>query len=504
MEFNLSKDELNQIRLGLHPEWERVGDSSAYGGVFKSSKRPGKVIKVQSGDYKTYDNEIARQFQAQLGNIGEYETPNLGVSNYYPHDDSVKKTPNEIGVYKYSPNELGVSFIEMDEADFADTYSGGGNTVRHAKAKGLMSLYNDARVSHTDDHNGNIKFNPDTGKAVILDYGLAREGDGDHGRGKRVERIQQSLQTTNNLDVLDSWNEIHGDLYSDHITNPTPKSKAALDDWVKQGEEIALKTDPSIPPVNWTDRLQGDLKGDELEKPLTVTRSGAQSWGGGQPVRSAPVSGPPIPSLPNTSWFDGHLAAVDGLRSSLGDLVQKPFQSTPLRGALSVGAADLIPSRESIQTAYQKGPMSALKQHSEEFLKSVPIAAGIGLTAQATPALATAAAYAGPGLVAVAGAEAVDEVVKQQTGESIIPKFQQAIGTKPRTGRVEGSPQEKLKAELDRIQNPPTIKPTTRKPRRTQIKDAPFPDFAHRLRLAGDRFNPSKLEFGLSELIFGR
>ena len=249
--MDLSKDDLRQIQVGGHPEWTRIGDPSAYGGVFKSQKYPGKVIKVQSGDYKLYDNEIARQFQAQIENQGDYEVAQIHSSNFYPNNPSVQKKPDSNGIYKYEPEQTGISYIFMDEADF-DEVQGGINTRKSGKARGLISLYNDAGVSHTDDHPGNIKWNNKTGKPVLLDFGLATEADGNTGRGKRIERIQQLLSSSGNQDMLDLWNETHGDLYSDHIQGPTPKTKADLDNWVKQGEEVGLMTHPNIADVNWT------------------------------------------------------------------------------------------------------------------------------------------------------------------------------------------------------------------------------------------------------------
>ena len=494
MELDFDVKTLKQIQAGVHPEWRRIGDPSAYGGVFKSDKHPGKVVKVQTGDYRIFDNEISRQFQAQLGNVGDYETPNLGQAGFIPNDPGAKKMPNSAGILKYNPDQVGISFITMDEADFAQQYQGGRNTTRHAKAKGLASLYNNAGVSHTDDHPGNIKYNPKSGKAVILDYGLAGPGDGNHGRGKIVERIQQRLRSSNNIDMLDLFNEQYGDLMSDHLTEPTPQSKAALDDIIRQGEEVAEMTDPRIEPVNWSERARDNFKGVEIEQPLTVKASGAKQFD----------------LKPETGGLTSLIARVQGL----ADQLTSRSNATPpkLKGYgpggafLSLGAADLIPSRETVKTAAKEGPVAAAKQHGGEMIRSLPVAGGVAALSTAVPQLATAAPYIAPGLIAVAGAEAIDETVKQTTGEGVLSKVRQTIGTEERTGysAPNNSLKEQIKRDIDRVNNPPTITPTKKNPRYGSLKNSPAPELGRRLRLAGERFNPSKLEFGISEILFGR
>jgi len=491
---DFTKDELRQIQMGIHPEWNRIGDNSAYGGVYKSKKYPGKVIKVQSGDHRTFDNEVGKQFQAFLSNDGDYEVPQLHQAEFFPNDPSISKRPDpKSGILKYDPHTTGISFIAMDEADF-DEVQGAVSRRNHASARGFTSLYRGG-VSHTDDHAGNVKWNSKTNKPVILDYGLAQIADGTTGSGKRVERIQNMLGLSGNVDLLDTWNEIHGDLYSDHITNPTPKSKAALDDWLKQGEDVGMMTDPRIAPVNWTEE---NRKMADLDKPLEVTSSGPKAW-------NRKSNAPPTPGG-MTGVLENIIQQMQENRDKLQTNPPKLKNYGSLGTFLSLGAADLIPSRETVKSAYNKGPIEAAKQHGNEFVRSIPVASGLALLSNTVPAIAQAAPYVAPALITTAVAEATDEVVKQQTGEGVIPKFRQAIGTEKRTGYASpnNSLKEQIKQEQDRINNPPTIKPTTRKPTRAQIKDTPFPGIAHRLRLAGDRFNPSKLEFGISEILFGR
>lgn len=485
MEFN--RQELNKIRIGVHPDWSRVGDDSAYGGVFKSPKYPGKVIKIQSGNYGTWKNETDKQFRAMELNDGVFEVPNIGDSGFIPDNPSkpMDWVDPKTGIKGRNPTDTGLSYISMDEADYAEM-AGAQKQKRHAAARALTDLYMKG-ISHADDHSGNIKFNPKTGKAVLLDFGLAHKVDGPTDTGKRTEWIQNALKNSDNTDMLELWDEQHYELQQEHMLNPTKESAAALEDWRRQGQEVAVMTHPNIAPVNFSEDAFTTPASSRDAKP-NVLRSGPREWG----------KTPPELDVPGTSWFEGQLAAK-------GSPIIRPLRRTAnaAKGALSFGLTDLIPSREVVREAFQKGPGSAVQRHAGEIIHDLPYALGIGATALTIPAIATGATAAAPYLALYGGAQAIDESVKQKTGEHIIPKVQQALGTKPRTGRVEGSIQEKHKAEMQRIAQPPQIKPQTRKPR-TQVKDLPLPELGRRLRLASQRYNPGMGEFGLSELIFGR
>lgn len=163
------------------------------------------------------------------------------------------------------------------------------------------------------------------------------------------------------------------------------------------------------------------------------------------------------------------------------------IKATP--SSLLPGAADLIPSPEAIRTGYEKGPVEMGKQMGQEFLQGLPVsAAAAGVLA--TPALAPLAPGIGAGLVGVAGGRALNEVVRQQTGEGIVSKLRQALGTESRTGRAN-------KPQPARPYVQPQIVPTR------QVNPV-VRELQNRVGLAGQRFNPAKGEFGLSELLFGR
>lgn len=114
-----------------------------------------------------------------------------------------------------------------------------------------------------------------------------------------------------------------------------------------------------------------------------------------------------------------------------------------------------------------------------------------------TPALAPLAPGLGAGMVGTAGAKALNEVVRQETGEGIVPKVRQFLGTAPRTG---------VSAPQTRGEKPlvAEIRPLTPAQRQKANQQAAQNELHRRMSLAQQRFNPRKGEFGLSELLFGR
>jgi hypothetical protein len=136
------------------------------------------------------------------------------------------------------------------------------------------------------------------------------------------------------------------------------------------------------------------------------------------------------------------------------------------------------------------------KQMAQEFIQSLPTAAGAAMLLSA-PALAPLAPGIGVGMVGTAGTRALNEVVRQETGEGIVPKLRQALGTAPRTGVA--SPARTGPQPLTA-----QIRPLTQAQRTEQQRQQNRSEFQRRMDLAGERFNPRRGEFGLSELLFGR
>lgn len=182
-------------------------------------------------------------------------------------------------------------------------------------------------------------------------------------------------------------------------------------------------------------------------------------------------------------------AAATAIPGVLNNIKRVPSSLLP-------GAADLIPSPEAIRAGYAQGPVEMGKQMAQEFAQSLPTAAGAAMLLS-TPALAPLAPGIGAGMVGTAGAKALNEVVRQETGEGIVPKVRQFLGTAPRTG---------VSAPARQGEKPlvAQIKPLTAAQRQQMNKNQTRNEMQRRMDLARERFNPRKGEFGLSELLFGR
>ena len=243
--------------------------------------------------------------------------------------------------------------------------------------------------------------------------------------------------------------------------------------------------------------------------------------------------------------LDPVTTAAKGLRE-----LARGIRKTP--SALLPGRADLIPSAGAVRTGFQQGPVAMGKQMATEFIKGIPGA----IAPAGVLALRAAAPFApgvGAGMVTTAATEAVNEAVKQQTGEGIVPKLRQTFGTAPRTGvadrsapvttnlqRAIGTPavqngktvywagsdygwqsgpsfnkvrdqvisRETVPAVGRNSGSRPAVVPQIRPLNQVQRDEVQRQQSRNRLQenldLARERFNPSKLEFGVSELLFGR
>lgn len=168
------------------------------------------------------------------------------------------------------------------------------------------------------------------------------------------------------------------------------------------------------------------------------------------------------------------------------------------RSAVGVSAADLIPSREVVQDFYSGRPLQGVMRMAGDFAGGIPTALATGGAIAAAPAVAPIVPGIALGLTTIRAANALDEVSRQQTGEGIISKLRQTIGTAPRTNYANPDFRSSEQTTMPQVTslNPQQRKTMEQRQNRNELQK--------RIDLIKERFNPSRGEFGISELLFGR
>jgi len=270
------------------------------------------------------------------------------------------------------------------------------------------------------------------------------------------------------------------DLFSDNarevITNTALNSLPKdLTEWWNTGRDARVSNESN---ASWGELLRDDR--NQLTRTDAAFEAGETGLKGVRPFKAftpGMIKTGPTPAVRQA--FERPVRAV----------LRNPASSLP-------GLADLIPSPEAIQTGYKQGPAAMGQQMGREFFQNLPTSAAFA-GALSTPVLAPLAPGVGLGFVGSAAVNAANEVVRQETGEGIVPKVRQFIGTAPRTN-VAGKPrmaEAPLTAE---------IKPLSAQGKTEMTRRQNRNELEKRLDLVKERFNPRKGEFGLSELLFGR
>ena len=526
MPFDFSYDDLKDFDYGGKEGFTRFGDQSAYGQIFVPDSDPTKVIKVQKGPFGVYDREISNQFEAQLSNPEHFEVPKLYETGFIPDDVEGAFYENPYTeLKKFDKDTVGRSYMVMDKMDFVDSEDSRLHPSHEEifnRAKGLADYHLKTGMLHKDLHPGNIKYNPYTEKTVILDHAFADKIKPKTNWMEAYSNLRKGLTVGGHADIAE--------IFKDTFENPDLNDEQRID-LLKQGMEVLnmhtaddrplmlFDDTGGLPRLSASEQSTYKLPGaSEFRKQAQMLMDGSNDPGAlpddvdwtklfddikrrevASNLRRGQIARPS--DIPVVLKFAGD-ALVDG--------VQKAAQRTKpraLMGAAIGGMSDVIPSAEVIKAAEKGGIRAAGKEYAKEQVGAIPMMAAAGLTAAADPASLPVLAAAGTGLTLSEAARSANEASRVLTGDSLVSKMRQTIGTEPRSGyATKGAAknvEENRLEELERINNPPTIKPTKWKDRRP-LSETPIPDLAHRLRLAGDRFNPSRLEFGLTELLLGR
>jgi hypothetical protein len=187
-----------------------------------------------------------------------------------------------------------------------------------------------------------------------------------------------------------------------------------------------------------------------------------------------------------------------------GDIRRTPSSLLP-------GAADLIPSAEAVRLGYEKGPAAMGQQMANDFAAGIPLSAAL-VPVLSNPTVAPFAPGIGAGLLGVAGAETLNEVVKQETGKPLIQRIQETMGAAGGDTRIVGRARRPVPYKTSTPGNRPYETPqiTQMSPADVSRMEAQRKakqnenEFQRRVRLAQEARQLDPFDFGVTELLFGR
>jgi hypothetical protein len=403
--------------------------------------------------------------EVSLANFDDPEAYAVDVSRYVPNDISLEPIDGDLLGSDISKNALrfladypitantSVSFSTR-EPGYRDT--GYGAKLLPPELVNPVTAFV-ADTAFSDLRPGTVVTNNPLGSSDLLDKRV------DEGKSKSESSTLRRLQPF--VDANSQLPNLRGLAYTSAGFGPVSKTGTQASYVDDKGQAIPIQLE----------RTEAPLRG------IVAIRDGG----------NASVFQPALPASATPRYYMGDpvSGALAGVAEVLPNLRRVP-------SALLPGAADLIPSPEAIRTGYAQGPVEMGKQMAQEFAQSLPTAAGAAMLLS-TPVLAPLAPGIGAGMVGVAGTKALNEVVRQETGEGIVPKVRQFLGTAPRTG---------VSAPARQGEKPlvAQVKPLTEAQRTQMNKNQTRSEMQRRMDLAKERFNPLKGEFGLSELLFGR
>ena len=197
------------------------------------------------------------------------------------------------------------------------------------------------------------------------------------------------------------------------------------------------------------------------------------------------------------------------VKDGMIDLAQN-IKKTP--SSLLPSVADAIPTTEAVDRFYEEGAKAGAQQLLSDFVQGIPVSLAIA-PVLSSPAVAPAAPYIGAGLLANAGLEAVNALVRQETGKDILQRIRETAGavggdtsafgtTRGPVGYDTKPGRAKLQREMARVDNPPEINAID--PQDIQQRPESENFLERRLRLAREARQLDPYDFGITELLFGR
>lgn len=546
-----------------------VGDESALQSIEQPAFRPKRPI-VGGGEYINKFRPAVGSASDELENITSYIDTRARRVN-----QALKIARDSVGTDFLLERYPGAASPRTGEYDAAFTFNEATGEVLEA-TPGDMDAYrvkvNPARTGEFYlENSGNLSVltdapsinamrflqnNPVTGTGSIS-FDTAKPGEDYAGYGAQTDLpaeitkqfesfVRSEAMKPARAGALISNNPVSSDdLYRERVrqgeTSDTSSTVRKLEPFVAAGQRLpslrgSAYMSAGFGPVSSEGGQYAYIDADGNVVPIQVGRTerglkGEIDMRSGRPYVAQDVL--PYSSTPRYYQADPVTAGARGALE-LGRAIRR----TP--SALLPGAADLIPSPEAVQTGFREGPLPMVKQMGREFAQGLPVSFATASTLALPTVLGNVplqlgvsalAPGIGAGMVTVAAARAANEAVKQQTGEGIVPKLRQVLGTEPRTGVADRN-RAPLRANRSNPETQPIPRLIRTVPQRERVKteqarlaqqtrnlgvsgrpaqvvptrqmNPVLREIQNRLGLAGSRFNPRGGEFGLTELFLGR
>jgi hypothetical protein len=546
-----------------------VGGESALQSIEQPAFRPKRPI-VGGGEYINVNNPAAGSASDELTNIRSYMDTRARRVNQalraardsVGEDFLVQRYPGaaspRVGEYEaaFKFDEDTGEVFESDPSD-RNTYRVRVNPARTGEfyledSRGLSRLADAPSINAMRF----LRDNPVTGTASIS-FDTAKPGKDYSGYSAQTDlpdAISRRFGTFVNSEAMKPARAgalitnspvPSRDLYNARVaegkTADTSSTIRKLEPFVAEGESLpslrgSAYMTAGFGPVSAMNNQYAYIDADGNVVPLQVGRTekglrGEIDLRSGRPSVAQDVL--PLSSTPRYYQADPVTA---GARGALE--FGRAIRRTP--SALLPGAADLIPSPEAIQTGFREGPLPMVRQMGREFAQGLPVSFATASTLALPTVLGNVplqlgvralAPGIGAGMVTVAAARAANEAVKQQTGEGIVPKLRQVLGTEPRTGVADRNraplratrsnpetqpiprlirtvPQrERVETERARLAQQASNRGVSGQPARiipTRKMNPILREIQNRLGLARSRFNLGAGEGGFTELFLGR
>ena len=448
-----------------------------------------KYIRQRASDV----DEFLRNMDFRTGDLLEREFPGINRPEYYTDTERTF----------YSPTEF---IDEIDEFD-ADGYKVSvGRGVNRNRLEDLESIPEDYPVSRNV-----VRFLKDNPGYVAQDVLFKIGTPGEEMSYTTLEDLPENMKRPIMRYVQEASmaDRRAGSMLYNHPMDNTDLLERAREQGLDEKTSSYLRSAAPFEAKNvFAPSIRG--KAYTLAGYGPVSRQGDQLTyidieGNAVPLQMEPPESPLVgrvlvdeqgafsrPAAPYSSQPRFYSTLVPGVTPDNLANLARDIRRTP--SSLAPGVADLIPSAEAVRAGYEQGPEAMGKQMAQDFVAGLPVSAAL-TPVLANPAVAPLAPGVGLGLIGSAAVEAADEAVRQETGEGIAPKLRQFLGTRQRTGLADKPYEIPTKPEPI-----PTLGIAEPRSGLQKFRD----EIQFRTDLAGERFNPRRGEFGLSELIFGR